>query len=111
MFFAEGEDLVVPNGEQGRSAALLRLCELTDNAPTRLAELPGDVGFLLLSRTHGSVVRSAAGLVPWYIHRTTEFVAVSTRLAHFSRLLPNPPGIDALVHASLRSRARLFHGP
>ena len=100
VFFAEGEDLVVPDGEHGRSAALLRLCELTDNAPTRLAELPGDVGFLLVSRTHGSVVRSAAGLVPWYIHRTTEFVAVSTRLAHFSRLLPNPPGIDALVHAS-----------
>jgi asparagine synthetase B (glutamine-hydrolysing) len=99
--FVEGEDVVCDR--------LLELCRLSDRAPERLAQLPGDFGFIRL-RSDGSatVVRSCGGLVPFYFTRAGDRLAVSTRLGDFVRYLPEEPRLDALANAVWTSGWGLF---
>ena len=64
-----------------------------------LARQPGDVGAVAVTETSASVLRSPAGLVPWYVHVRDDLVVVSTRLAWFERHLPFEFGVDAFAHA------------
>ncbi len=99
--FVEGQDVVCDR--------LLELCRLSDHAPERLAQLPGDFGFIRL-RSDGSatVVRSCGGLVPFYVTRTGDRLAVSTRLGDLVRYLPDEPRLDPLVNAVWTTGWTLF---
>ena len=87
--FVEGRDRL----ERGRDLDWLdRVAELCDRSPHRLAELPGDFGFVRF-RPDGTAlaVRSCGGLVPLYLHRRDGGgVAIGTRLNYFPRLLTDP---------------------
>ena len=97
--FVEGRDRL----GHGRDLDWLdRVGELCDRAPHRLAELPGDFGFVRF-RPDGTAlaVRSCGGLVPLYLHRRDgEGVAIGTRLNYFPRLLATRFLPDPLVNAS-----------
>jgi asparagine synthetase B (glutamine-hydrolysing) len=90
--FVEGQDLVCERLEE--------LCQVTDRAPERLARLPGDFGFVRF-RPDGSAtaVRSCGGLVPFYLTRSRERIALATRLGDFARYLEDEPRIDPLPNA------------
>ena len=73
-----------------------------DRSPHRLAELPGDFGFVRF-RPDGTAlaVRSCGGLVPLYLHRRDGGgLALGTLLNYFPRLLPARFLPDPLVNAS-----------
>ncbi len=97
--FLEGRDGL----ERGRGVAWLdRVMRLTDSAPHRLHELAGDFGFVRF-RPDGTAaaVRSCAGLVPLYVHRSTsDALAVGTRLSYFPRFLPGRFEPDPLINVS-----------
>lgn len=97
--FVEGRDRL----ERGREVDWLdRAAELCDRPPQRLAELPGDFGFVRF-RPDGTAlaVRSCGGLVPLYLHRRDGGgLALGTLLNYFPRLLPGGFLPDALINAS-----------
>ena len=93
--FAEGRDRL----ERDRPAGWEdRLAELTDRAPERLSELPGDFSFLRF-RSDGSMlaVRSCAGLVPFYVEHRPRRIVFGTLQSHFPRFLPRPYDADPLM--------------
>jgi asparagine synthetase B (glutamine-hydrolysing) len=97
--FVEGRDRL----ERGRDLAWLdRVAELADRSPDRLAELPGDFGFVRF-RSDGTAlaVRSCGGLVPLYLHRREGGgLALGTLLNYFPRFIPARFHPDPLVNAS-----------
>ena len=96
--FAEGGDRL----EQGVGPGWLdQVGELSDRAPARLAELPGDFSFLRF-RPDGTAlaVRSCAGAAPLYIHRRQGGrTVIATLLRYFTRFLPDRFEPDPLVDA------------
>jgi asparagine synthetase B (glutamine-hydrolysing) len=99
MVFVEGRDRL----ERGRDLAWLdRVVELADRAPDRLAELPGDFGFVRF-RPDGTAlaVRSCGGLVPIYLYRRDSGgLALGTLLNYFPRFIPARFHPDPLVNVS-----------
>jgi asparagine synthetase B (glutamine-hydrolysing) len=97
--FVEGRDRL----ERGRDLDWLdRVGELADGSPHRLAEPPGDFGFVRF-RPDGTAlaIRSCGGLVPLYLHRGDGGgLALGTLLNYFPRLLPARFLPDPLVNAS-----------
>jgi asparagine synthetase B (glutamine-hydrolysing) len=97
--FVEGRDRL----ERGRDLAWLdRVAELADRSPDRLAELPGDFGFVRF-RSDGTAlaVRSCGGLVPLYLSRREGGgLAVGTLLNYLPRFVPARFHPDPLVNAS-----------
>ena len=104
--FVEGRDRLDRTGDP---AWVDRVAELCDRAPDRLAELPGDFGFVRF-RSDGSAlaVRSCGGLVPLYLQRRDRGgFALGTLLNYLPRLLPGRFLPDPLVNASW-NRTPLF---
>lgn len=99
--FVEGADLLRDRCPQ--------LCHVADDAPERLAAFPGDFGFLRF-RPDGSAtaVRSCGGLVPLYVTRSGDRMAVATRLGDLVRYLPEEPRLDPLLNAVWASGWSLF---
>jgi len=98
FIFLEGRDRL----ERLDLGWLDRLAELCDSSPPRLAELPGDFGFVRF-RSDGSAlaVRSCGGLIPLYLHRGEGGrLALGTLLNYFPRLLPGRFLPDPLVNAT-----------
>ena len=96
--FAEGRDRIQAGGVD----RLERAAELADRTPERLAELPGDFGFLRF-RSDGTAlaVRSCGGRVPLYLYRGEGGrLAVGTRLSYFARFLDTHFRADPLINAS-----------
>jgi asparagine synthetase B (glutamine-hydrolysing) len=107
--FVEGRDRL----ERGRDLDWLeRVGELADRYPHRLAELPGDFGFVRF-RPDGTavVVRSCGGLVPFYVHRRQGGgLAVGTLLNYFPRFLPARFHADPLINSSWDLTLTFIHG-
>ena len=101
LAFAEGRDVV--------GAPLDYVARLADSMPERLASLPGDFGFVRFRPAGGAtVVRSAGGLVPFYICCAGPRVAIATRLGDFARFLADEPRLDPLVNAVWTTGNGLF---
>jgi len=91
LAFAEGR-------EQVRS--LDGLVRLVVGAPQRLAEVPGDVGFVHVSPAGiATVSRSPSGRVPFYVARGGEAVTIATTLDLLVRLHPQALVLDPLINA------------
>jgi len=97
--FAEGRDRL--QGGHGLDS-LKRVAKLSDRSPHRLAELPGDFGFLRFQPDGAALaVRSCGGLVPVYLRpRGDRGFAVGTLLNYFPRFLPERLFPDPLVNAT-----------
>lgn len=108
LAFAEGRDRVVPDGEGAREACG-RIAGLVAASPDRLAQLPGDFGFLHFSAQGGiTVVRSCGGLVPFYLWGTGARRAVATRLGDIVRYVGDEPVLDPLVNAAWSTSQGIF---
>lgn len=99
--FVEGADLLHDR--------LPELCRVVDETPDRLAQFPGDFGFVRF-RLDGSAtaVRSCGGLVPLYVTRSGERMAVATRLGDLVRYGPDEPRLDPLLNAVWAAGWSLF---
>jgi len=98
--FAEGADVV---------GALDRVIKLADEAPDRLDEIPGDFGFIRFRpRGEATVVRSAAGLAPFYIRSTPNRVAISTLIGDLVHYDPTESELDELAAALWTTGFGLF---
>jgi hypothetical protein len=107
LVFAEGRD-GVRHALGGHARADADLGERFLARPESLAQLPGDFGFLqLLPDGDALVVRSATGLVPFYVCVTRERVAIGTRLGDFARFF-GQARIDPLVNACWASGELVF---
>ena len=100
LLFFEGRDVLEvhrpPDGEDPMAAA----ARLAAGSPERLAELPGDFGFVHFdARGTMTAVRSAAGLVPVYIYRGRWQTILSTRLGDIPSHAEGQLEIDPLVNA------------
>jgi asparagine synthetase B (glutamine-hydrolysing) len=89
--FSEGE----------RSGQFVRehLVETALEHPRRVGHSQGDFGFVAVDAKRIAAVRSAVGLVPWMVMAKPGMTVLSTRVAWFERLLPEPPERDLFVHA------------
>jgi asparagine synthetase B (glutamine-hydrolysing) len=97
--FVEGRDRL----ERGRDLDWLdHVAGLCDRAPHRLAELPGDFGFVRFRSDGAAVgVRSCGGLVPLYLHRTEGGgLALGTLLNYFPRFIAARFQPDAFVNTN-----------
>jgi hypothetical protein len=97
--FAEGRDRLEAGGAPDWVAKVARL---TDEAPDRLDELPGDFSFLRFREDSSvSAVRSCAGHAPMYLHRDARGrVAVGTLLRYFVDFLPDRFEPDPLINVA-----------
>jgi asparagine synthetase B (glutamine-hydrolysing) len=96
--FVEGRNRL----ERGRDLDSDRVAELCDRSPHRLAEFPGDFGFVRF-RPDGTAlaVRSCGGLVPLYLHRREGGgLALGSLLNYFPRFIPRRFQPDPLINAS-----------
>ena len=109
LAFAEGRDILSAHASGASDAYFRMVADLADISPERLVSLPGDFGFIRF-RTGGSatVVRSCGGLVPFYLWRSDQCVAIGTRLGDFVRYLPDEFHLDPLVNAVWTSGHGLF---
>lgn len=100
LAFAEGRDTLVGDAAAQPRERLASVAEFARSTPERLAELPGDFGFIHFSPDDSALaVRSCAGWVPFYEHTDATTVAFGTRLDDFARFLPTEPRMDPLVVA------------
>ncbi|MDQ7029717.1 MAG: hypothetical protein Q9O62_08050 [Ardenticatenia bacterium] len=110
LAFAEGRDVLLDGADA--EERLREIASLADDAPEKLATLPGDFGFVRFrDRGRATVVRSCGGLVPFYIGRIQQRLVVSTTLTAIVRHLPgDPPRLDPLVNAVWAASWPLFPG-
>jgi asparagine synthase (glutamine-hydrolysing) len=95
LAFAQGRDEIAASDLEWDQVA-----SLVSERPERLPELPGDFGLLHVSRTgEATVVRSASGLVPFYIAGGGERWTVATTLQAMLRFHPEDLELDPLVNA------------
>lgn len=95
LLFAQGLDTALT---PARDAAAI--AELAAQHPQRLAEIPGDFGFVAFAPGgEATIVRSASGLVPFYIAAEGERWTVTTSLELMLRFHPGELAPDALVNA------------
>jgi asparagine synthase (glutamine-hydrolysing) len=95
MVFAQGRDEIAASGRGWDDVA-----RLVSEEPERLDELPGDFGLLHVSRAgEATVVRSAGGLVPFYVAGGGERWTMSTTLQTMLRFNPEELELDPLVNA------------
>lgn len=100
LAFAEGRDILSTRGSEALDDSFRMVAELADISPERLVSLPGDFGFIRFRRGgSATVVRSCGGLVPFYLWKSDQCVAISTRLGDFVRYVPNEFQLDPLVNA------------
>lgn len=100
LAFAEGRDLIKDYVIKTHKDGFREIAELVDFKPESLASLPGDFGFIrFLPHGSAAVVRSCGGLVPFYIGRFGNRIAISTQLGNFVRYLPDEPRLDPLANA------------
>ncbi|HXE99976.1 MAG TPA: asparagine synthase-related protein [Solirubrobacterales bacterium] len=99
LAFAQGRDELAACGRRWEEIA-----HLVAERPESLDQLPGDFG-LVQFRPSGevTVVRSAGGLVPFYVADDGERWTVATTLAHLLRFHPGELALDPLVNAILTS--------
>ncbi len=109
LAFAEGRDAVFNGSETNLPDKVASVADLADHHPHRLDSLPGDFGFIRF-RPHGqaTIVRSAAGLVPFYIRHDQQRTAIGTQLGSFVKYLPDEPILDRLVNAAWTSGHGFF---
>ena len=89
---AEGEDSLAARGAE--------VAALADGPAAGLRSLAGDFGFIRFRPDGGAtVVRSAGGLVPFYIREAGAHAAVATRLGDLVRYGEDPGVLDPLVNA------------
>lgn len=95
LAFAQGRDQVIADGRAPADVA-----ELLARRPERLESLPGDFGLIHVG-TEGvaTVVRSAAGLVPFYAALGSSGWTVATTLELILRFHPDELELDPLVNA------------
>ncbi len=85
-------------GASGRSWD--EVARLVSERPESLDELPGDFGLMHFRPTgEATVVRSAGGLVPFYVAGEGERWTVATTMAHLLRFHTGPLEIDPLINA------------
>ena len=95
LAFAQGRDEL---GASGRSWD--EITRLVSERPERLDELPGDFGLVqFMPNGEATVVRSAGGLVPFYVAGEGERWTVATTMAHLLRFHTGPLKIDPLINA------------
>ncbi len=99
LFFAEGGDAIT--GSEGRLDGEFyeTLAGRAKDAPGRLAEYPGDFGFVSLRENGATVVRSCGGTAPFYVCRGPDWSAIATRMEYLVRLAPGGFSYDPLVNA------------
>ncbi len=109
LAFAEGRDAVFNGSQTNLPDRVASVTDLADHHPDRLDSLPGDFGFIRF-RPHGqaTIVRSAAGLVPFYIRHDQQRTAIGTQLGAFVKYLPDEPVLDRLVNAAWTSGHGFF---
>src|SRR5712691_5330361 len=100
LAFAEGRDRLSAGSDAQRRDMFRDLADISDHAPERLTNFPGDFGFVRFD-DHGlaTVVRSCGGLVPFYLRRTEQCAAIATRLGDLVRYFPAETDLDPLVNA------------
>jgi len=98
--FAEGDDQV-RKAAGGAGASFDAVTDWLDHQPERLSSMAGDFGFIRF-RADGAVlvVRSCAGLVPFYLFERSGRAAVATRLGDLARFVRDDFRLDPLVHAA-----------
>ncbi len=95
LLFAQGHDVAIT---PGRDAAAL--AELAHRHPERLCEVDGDFGFIgFAADGAATVVRSASGLVPFYIAAADGGWTIATSLELMLRFHPRELELDPLVNA------------
>lgn len=100
LAFAEGRDVLENQIGKDPNERFREIAEMADANPKNLVSLPGDFGFIRFWPGGGAtVVRSCGGLVPLYLGRFGNRIAISTRLGDFVRYLPDEPRLDPLVNA------------
>jgi asparagine synthetase B (glutamine-hydrolysing) len=97
--FTEGRDRLERAGDPGWAERLEELC---DGSLGRLAELPGDFGFVRFKKDGAALaVRSAGGRVPLYLQRREGGgIVIGTLLNYFPRFIDGRFRPDPLVNAS-----------
>jgi asparagine synthase (glutamine-hydrolysing) len=91
---AQGRDELAGSGRDWNEIA-----DLVADHPERLHELPGDFGLILVRPAgEATVVRSAGGLVPFYVAGSGERWTVSTTLDAMIRFHPDDLDLDPLVN-------------
>ncbi|MEK6328660.1 MAG: asparagine synthase-related protein [Actinomycetota bacterium] len=99
LAFAQGRDELAVSGLGWEEVA-----RLVAERPEGLDQLPGDFGLVHFRPTgEATVVRSAGGLVPFYIAGDGERWTVATTLANVLRFHTEELGLDPLVNAILTS--------
>lgn len=109
LAFAEGRHRIAASQAGDPAAAFQRLVELTDHAPEKLAQMPGDFTFLRFRPDGGvSAVRACAGLAPIYWREHQAGLALATRLEYLVRYLPDANELDPLPNAMWMRGAAAF---
>src|SRR5881628_730432 len=109
LAFAEGRDILTAHASRGSDEYFQMVAEMADISPERLVSLPGDFGFIRFRRGgSATVIRSCGGLVPFYLRKSRQSVAIGTRLGDFVRYLPDEFQLDPLVNAVWTSGHGLF---
>lgn len=100
LAFAEGRDAISIGASAGLDECFKNIALLAKNSPERLAVLTGDFGFIHFEANGAAtVVRSCAGLVPFYLSTAEGVMAVGTSLNYFVRYLKGEPLLDPLINA------------
>jgi asparagine synthase (glutamine-hydrolysing) len=95
LVFAQGRDEVEMAAQSWKEVV-----RLVSERPESVEELPGDFGFVRIEPMgEATVVRSAGGLVPFYVTGETGRWTLATTMAHLLRFHPGPLEIDPLINA------------
>jgi len=99
LFFVEGGESIVGPGGCLDGEFCDALAARSQDAPGRLAEYPGDFGFVSLAKNGATVVRSCGGSAPFHVCRGRNWSAIATRMEFLVRFVPGRFSYDPLVNA------------